>query len=156
MQALKSFMLYQVWQGVKAIKAGVDGLVVEGTEGGGFKNPEEVGLYVLLQSIRKHSDIPMVAAGGIVDGIGMAAAFAAGAEGIQMGTRFVSSKESPVHQNYKQAILDSDEQGTYILNKKSKPCVRAIKTDSLTVFMKKVKWICPQCLVLRNFILRVT
>ena len=114
---------------LKAIKAGVDGLVVEGTEGGGFKNPEEVGLYVLLQSIRKHSDIPMVAAGGIVDGIGMAAAFAAGAEGIQMGTRFVSSKESPVHQNYKQAILDSDEQGTYILNKKSKPCVRAIKTD---------------------------
>tara|TARA_B100001027_G_scaffold107694_1_gene74226 strand:- start:301 stop:1230 length:930 start_codon:yes stop_codon:yes gene_type:complete len=113
---------------LKAIKAGVDGLVVEGTEGGGFKNPEEVGLYVLLQSIRKHSDIPMVAAGGIVDGIGMAAAFAAGAEGIQMGTRFVSSKESPVHQNYKQAILDSDEQGTYILNKKSKPCVRAIKT----------------------------
>ena len=98
---------------LKAIKAGVDGLVVEGTEGGGFKNPEEVGLYVLLQSIRKHSDIPMVAAGGIVDGIGMAAAFAAGAEGIQMGTRFVSSKESPVHQNYKQAILDSDEQGTY-------------------------------------------
>ena len=114
---------------LKAINAGVDGLVVEGTEGGGFKNPEEVGLYVLLQSIRKHSDIPMVAAGGIVDGIGMAAAFAAGAEGIQMGTRFVSSKESPVHQNYKQAILDSDEQGTYILNKKSKPCVRAIKTD---------------------------
>ena len=48
-----------------------------------------------MQSIRKHSDIPMVAAGGIVDGIGMAAAFAAGAEGIQMGTRFVSSKESP-------------------------------------------------------------
>ena len=114
---------------LKAVKAGVDGLVVEGTEGGGFKNPEEVGLYVLLQSIRRHTDIPMIAAGGIVDGIGMAAAFAAGAEGIQMGTRFVSSKESPVHQNYKQTILDSDEQGTYILNKKSKPCVRAIKTD---------------------------
>ena len=95
---------------LKAIKAGVDGLVVEGTEGGGFKNPEEVGLYVLLQSIRKHSDIPMVAAGGIVDGIGMAAAFAAGAEGIQMGTRVVSSKESQDNQNYKQAILDSEEQ----------------------------------------------
>jgi len=114
---------------LKAVRAGVDGLVVEGTEGGGFKNPEEVGLYVLLQSIRKHTDLPMIAAGGIVDGVGMAAAFAAGAEGIQMGTRFVSSKESPVHENFKQTILDSDEQGTYILNKKSKPCVRALKTD---------------------------
>ena len=114
---------------LKAVKAGVDGLVVEGTEGGGFKNPEEVGLYVLLQSIRRHTDIPMIAAGGIVDGIGMAAAFAAGAEGIQMGTRFVSSQESPVHDNFKQAILNSDEQGTYILNKKSKPCIRALKTE---------------------------
>ena len=111
------------------MKAGVDGLVVEGTEGGGFKSPEEVGLYVLLQSIRRHTDIPMIAAGGIVDGIGMAAAFAAGAEGIQMGTRFVSSQESPVHDNFKQAILNSDEQGTYILNKKSKPCIRALKTE---------------------------
>lgn len=114
---------------LKAVKAGVDGLVVEGTEGGGFKSPEEVGLYVLLQSIRRHTDIPMIAAGGIVDGIGMAAAFAAGAEGIQMGTRFVSSQESPVHDNFKQAILNSDEQGTYILNKKSKPCIRALKTE---------------------------
>ena len=114
---------------LKAVKAGVDGLVVEGTEGGGFKSPEEVGLYVLLQSIRRHTNIPMIAAGGIVDGIGMAAAFAAGAEGIQMGTRFVSSKESPVHDNFKQAILNSDEQGTYILNKKSKPCIRALKTE---------------------------
>lgn len=119
---------------LKAVKAGVDGLVVEGTEGGGFKSPEEVGLYVLLQSIRKHTDIPMIAAGGIVDGIGMAAAFAAGAEGIQMGTRFVSSQESPVHDNFKQAILNSDEQGTYILNKKSKPCIRALKTE----FTKKI------------------
>lgn len=114
---------------LKAVKAGVDGLVVEGTEGGGFKSPEEVGLYVLLQSIRRHTDIPMIAAGGIVDGIGMAAAFAAGAEGIQMGTRFVSSQESPVHDNFKQAIINSDEQGTYILNKKSKPCIRALKTE---------------------------
>ena len=74
----------------KAIDAGVDGLVVEGTEGGGFKSPVEVGLLVLIQSIRQNSDIPLIAAGGIVDGAGMAAVFAAGADGIQMGTRFVS------------------------------------------------------------------
>ncbi|MDG2061355.1 MAG: nitronate monooxygenase [SAR86 cluster bacterium] len=114
---------------MKAANAGVDGLVVEGTEGGGFKSPEEVGLSVLLQSIRRQTDLPMIAAGGIVNGIGMAAAFAAGAEGIQMGTRFVSSKESPVHDNFKNYILKSNEQGTWILNKKSKPCIRALKTD---------------------------
>ncbi len=114
---------------LKAVDAGVDGLVVEGTEGGGFKSPEEVGLHVLIQSIRKHTDLPIVAAGGIVDGIGMAAAFAAGADGIQMGTRFVSSLESPVHENFKGAIVNGSEQGTYILNKRAKPCIRALKTD---------------------------
>ena len=91
---------------MKAVAAGVDGLVVEGTEGGGFKGMEEIGLLVLIQAIRKQSDIPIIAAGGIVDGIGMAAVFAAGAEGIQMGTRFVSSKESPVHDNFKNKIID--------------------------------------------------
>lgn len=114
---------------MKAIAAGVDGLVVEGTEGGGFKGAEEIGLLVLIQAIRRQSDIPIIAAGGIVDGKGMAAVFAAGAEGIQMGTRFVSSEESPVHENFKGAIVNGSEQGTYILNKKSKPCIRALKTD---------------------------
>jgi len=114
---------------LKAANAGVDGLVVEGTEGGGFKSPEEVGLLVLLQSIKQHIDLPMIAAGGIVDGAGMAAVFAAGAEGIQMGTRFVSSLESPVHNNFKNKIIDSGIDGTYILNKKSKPVIRALKTN---------------------------
>ncbi len=113
----------------KAFNAGVDGLVVEGTEGGGFKNPEEIGLHVLIQSIKKEMDLPIIAAGGIADGIGMAAAFAAGAEGIQMGTRFVSSSESPVHQNWKDKILESKESDTWILNKNSKPCIRALKTE---------------------------
>ena len=114
---------------LKAAKAGVDGLVVEGTEGGGFKSPIEVGLLVLIQSIKQHIDLPMIAAGGIVDGAGMAAVFAAGAEGIQMGTRFVSSLESPVHNNFKNKIIDSGIDGTYILNKKSKPVIRALKTN---------------------------
>ena len=114
---------------LKAANAGVDGLVVEGTEGGGFKSPIEVGLLVLLQSIRQHINIPMIAAGGIVDGAGMAAVFAAGAEGIQMGTRFVSSKESPVHENFKNYIFDSPLNGTWILNKSSKPVIRALRTD---------------------------
>ncbi|USG60616.1 nitronate monooxygenase [Sneathiella marina] len=114
---------------LKAVEAGVDGLIVEGSEGGGFKNPEEVSTLVLLQAIRDKVDVPMVAAGGIVDGRGMAAAFAVGAEAVQMGTRFVSAKESPVHVNYKNAIIDAEDTGTYVLNKKSTPCIRALKTE---------------------------
>ena len=114
---------------LKAAEAGVDGLVVEGTEGGGFKSPEEVGLFVLIQAIRRKVDLPIIAAGGIADGKGMAAAFAVGAEGIQMGTRFVSSQESPVHENWKNAILNGTESDTYVLNKTGSPCLRAIKTD---------------------------
>ena len=114
---------------LKCVEAGIDGLVVEGAEGGGFKNPEEVSTLVLLQGIRARSDVPMIAAGGICDGRGMAAAFALGAEGIQMGTRFVSCSESPVHANYKNAIVDAKETGTLVLNKKSTPCIRALKSE---------------------------
>lgn len=113
---------------MKCVAAGIDGLVVEGSEGGGFKNPEEVSTLVLLQAIRRVTDVPLVAAGGICDGKGMAAAFALGAEAVQMGTRFVSSAESPVHHNYKQAIIDAKETGTLVLNQKSTPCIRALKT----------------------------
>ena len=113
---------------LKCVDAGIDGLVVEGAEGGGFKNPEEVSTLVLLQAIRERVQVPLIAAGGIIDGRGMAAAFALGAEGIQMGTRFVASAESPVHQNFKDAILAADATGTWVLNKKSTPCIRALKT----------------------------
>lgn len=124
---------------LKAVEAGVDGLVVEGGEGGGFKNPEEVSLLVLLQAIGEKVDVPMVAAGGIVDGRGMAAAFAAGAEAVQMGTRFVSAKESPVHENYKNAIIGAEDVGTVVLNKKSTPCIRALKTNkTLEIFEEGV------------------
>lgn len=114
---------------MKCVEAGVDGLVVEGAEGGGFKNPEEVSTLVLLQAVRAAVDVPLVAAGGIGDGRGMAAAFALGAEAVQMGTRFVASKESPVHQNYKDAIVGAPTTGTLVLNKKATPCIRALKTE---------------------------
>ena len=114
---------------LKAVDAGVDGLIVEGGEGGGFKNPDDVSTLVLLQAVRERCDVPLIAAGGICDGRGMAAAFALGAEGVQMGTRFVSAAESPVHANYKQAIVEADDTGTVMLNRKSTPCVRALKTE---------------------------
>ena len=114
---------------LKCVDAGIDGLVVEGAEGGGFKNPEEVSTLVLLQAIRARTDVPLIAAGGICDGRGMAAAFALGAEGIQMGTRFVCCQESPVHANYKNAIVGASETGTWMLNKKATPCIRALKSQ---------------------------
>ena len=113
---------------LKCVDADIDGLVVEGAEGGGFKNPEEVSTLVLLQAIREKVDVPLIAAGGIVDGRGMAAAFALGAEGVQMGTRFVASAESPVHANYKSAIVSAEATGTWVLNKKATPCIRALKS----------------------------
>lgn len=124
---------------LKAAKAGVDGLIVEGYEGGGFKNPGEVSTGVLLQAIRQSCPLPLVAAGGIADGRGMATAFAAGAEGAQMGTRFVCSAESPVHNNYKQAIADCEDTGTTVVNKLSKPWVRVLKTDTSLAFAETGK-----------------
>jgi enoyl-[acyl-carrier protein] reductase II len=118
---------------LKCVDAGIDGLVVEGSEGGGFKNPEDVSTLVLLQAIRAKVDVPLIAAGGISDGRGMAAAFALGAEAIQMGTRFVSCAESPVHENYKNAIVNSKETGTWVLNTKGTPCIRALKSERTAV-----------------------
>jgi len=114
---------------IKAVEAGVDGLVVEGGEGGGFKNPDPVASMVLLPLVRSKVDVPIVAAGGMLDGRSMAAAFSLGAEAIQMGTRMVSAAESPVHQNWKQAIVDGGETDTVFLNQRHSPALRAIKTD---------------------------
>jgi enoyl-[acyl-carrier protein] reductase II len=114
---------------LKAVSCGVDGLVVEGGEGGGFKNPREVATMVLLPLIRSKVDVPIIAAGGFVDGRTMAAAFALGAEAVQMGTRMVSALESPVHANWKQAIVDARETDTVFLNRKHSPALRALRTE---------------------------
>ena len=114
---------------MKAVEAGVDGLVVEGGEGGGFKNPDPVASMVLLPLIRSKVDVPIVAAGGFVDGSTMVAAFALGAEAIQMGTRMVSAAESPVHDNWKKSITAAAETDTVFLNERHSPALRALKTD---------------------------
>src|SRR5271168_1457890 len=114
---------------LKAIDAGVDGLVVEGGEGGGFKNSRDVASMVLLPLVCSKVKVPVIAAGGITDGRTMAAAFALGAEGVQMGTRMVSSAESPVHMNWKNAILAAVETDTVFLNQFSKPALRALRTQ---------------------------
>ncbi len=114
---------------LKAVDAGVDGLVVEGGEGGGFKSHTEVALMVLLPLIRERVDVPIIAAGGICDGASMAAAFALGAEGVQMGTRMVSAAESPVHDGWKQGIVAAAETDTVLIKPSGGPALRAIRTE---------------------------
>jgi len=122
---------------LRAIEAGVDGLIVEGGEGGGFKNPQDVASMVLIPLVAEAVDVPIVAAGGIMDGRSMAAAFALGAEGVLMGTRVLSAAESPVHQNWKDAIVKAEATDTVFLNRSGPgPALRALKTDRTTRIQK--------------------
>ena len=113
----------------KAIAAGVDGLVVEGAEGGGFKNADGASSLVLVPEIAKRFDVPIIAAGGIVDGPSMAAALAMGADAVQMGTRMVASAESPIHENWKQSIVDGAETDTVMVNRHHRPAMRVLGTE---------------------------
>lgn len=125
---------------LKAMDAGVDGLIVEGGEGGGFKNPSPVSTMVLLPLIRSKVDVPIIAAGGISDGLSMAGAFAMGAEGVQMGTRMLSCSDSPVHDNWKQSVLAAKETDTVFLNQESRPALRALRTERTTELAKLGKF----------------
>lgn len=118
---------------LKALEAGVDGLVVEGGEGGGFKNARDVSSMVLLPLVRAHTDKPIIAAGGMLCGRTLAAALALGADGIQLGTRMVSAAESPVHHNWKDAIVSAKETDTVFLNRAGPgPALRALRTERTT------------------------
>jgi enoyl-[acyl-carrier protein] reductase II len=94
---------------LRAVDAGADGLIVEGAESGGLRSTRSLHLFSFLQQVRPRVDVPVVAGGGMVDGKGMAGAFALGAEGVMMGTRFITSAESPVHANVKRAIAEAEE-----------------------------------------------
>ncbi|MBL0064992.1 MAG: nitronate monooxygenase [Bacteroidetes bacterium] len=111
---------------LKAEEAGVDAIVAEGFEAGGHNGREETTTLVLIPMIRKVTKLPLIAAGGIGDGTTMLAAFALGAEGVQMGTRFVASEESSAHQNFKQKLISSQEGDTRLSLKQLTP-VRLIK-----------------------------
>lgn len=115
---------------LKAVDAGVDGLVVEGVEGGGFKNKLGASSMIILPLVASRVNLPIVAAGGICDGRSMAAAFVLGAEGVQMGTRMLASAESPVHVNFKNAVVDADDTGTLLLSVPGMPTMRVIRTPT--------------------------
>ena len=114
----------------KGVAAGVDGVVVEGIEGGGFKSVDGASSLVLVPEIAtRFPDLPIIAAGGFVDGRSMAAAFAMGADGVQMGTRMVASVESPIHDNWKQAVLAGKETDTVLVNRHFRPAMRTLRTE---------------------------
>lgn len=104
---------------------GVDGLIAEGTESGGHVG--ELTTMCIVPQVVDAVKIPVLAAGGIADGRGMLAAFALGAEGIQMGTRFVCSKECFVHKNYKEALLNARDRDTIVTGRSTGHPVRCIK-----------------------------
>ncbi len=109
----------------KAAAAGVDAIVAEGTEAGGHNGFDEITTICLIPQVVDAVSVPVIAAGGIGDGRGMAAAFALGAEGVQMGTRFALSEESAAHENYKMAGIAAGESDTRLIAKKYAP-VRTI------------------------------
>src|SRR5213078_4371617 len=99
----------------KAEAAGVDALVVDGAEAGGHPPPSEVGTLVLVRAVLKAVKLPVVASGGVADGAGIAALLALGADAVQLGTRFIATPEASVHDNYKQAVLAADVEGTALV-----------------------------------------
>ncbi|MEU8894483.1 nitronate monooxygenase [Nocardia sp. NPDC048505] len=112
---------------LKAQAAGVDALVVEGVEGGGFKSALGASTLVLLPLIAQHVDLPLICAGGICDARSAAAAVALGAEGVQMGTRMLASAEAAVHANFKDAIVAADDAGTVLLDLPGNPTMRVLR-----------------------------
>lgn len=110
----------------KAAAAGVDAIVAEGFEAGGHNGREETTTMVLIPLVRDAVDLPLIAAGGIGDGRAMAAAFALGADAVQMGSRFVCSEESSAHEAFKRTVTSSNEGDTVLTLKELAP-VRMIR-----------------------------
>jgi enoyl-[acyl-carrier protein] reductase II len=105
----------------KAEAAGVDALVVDGAEAGGHPPPSEVGTLVLVRRVVKSVKLPVVASGGIVDGAGVAAMLALGADAVQLGTRFIATPEASVHDNYKRAVLQARVEDTCLVGRGGLP-----------------------------------
>ena len=111
---------------LKAQSSGVDAVVAEGFEAGGHNGIEETTSLCLIPDIAKEINIPLIAAGGIVDGRSMLAAMILGADAVQMGTRFVASKESSAHKNFKNIVLKAKDGDTKLTLKEITP-VRMMK-----------------------------
>ena len=123
--------------GVWVERAGADALIVEGTESGGHIG--ELTTMALVPQVVDAVNIPVIAAGGIADGRQLLAAFALGACGVQVGTCLLVSEECPIHQNYKQAILDARDTDTTVTGRISGVPVRIIKNKMAREYIKREK-----------------
>jgi enoyl-[acyl-carrier protein] reductase II len=106
---------------MKAKAAGCTGIVAEGSEGASFKSRDEISTIVLVPQVVDATGLPVIAAGGLGDGRGLAAALCLGAIGVQMGTRFIATRESPIHDDYKAMLLRLAETETLMVGRKSGP-----------------------------------
>jgi enoyl-[acyl-carrier protein] reductase II len=125
---------------LKAQEAGVDAIVAEGFEAGGHNGREETTTFTLIPAVNEVIDIPLIAAGGIATGRQMLAAMVLGADGVQIGSRFVASEESSAHQNFKQAVLETGDGDTILTLKELAP-VRLIKN----AFYQKLEALYKTC-----------
>ena len=134
----------------KCEDAGVDAVVVEGFEAGGHNGRDELTTFVLIPQTKKLVKIPVIAAGGIATGGGIAAAFALGADGVQIGTRFAATVESSAHENYKKALVNAKDTDTMLYLKSIIP-VRLVK-NSLTLKIEELEKRCADVEELKKII----
>jgi enoyl-[acyl-carrier protein] reductase II len=127
----------------KAQEAGVDVIVAEGYEAGGHNGFDEITTMVLVPQVVDAVDLPVVAAGGIGDARGMVAAFALGAEGVQLGTRFLASLESPAHPRYKDFIIKASDRDTVVTGRAFGP-VRVLKNKLAEMILQAERENWPQ------------
>ncbi len=118
-------------------KRGASAVIAEGGESGGHIG--EANTLPLVPQVVDGIDIPVIAAGGIADGRGMAAAFMLGAEGVQLGTRFLVAKECNIHDNYKQKVLKANDTGTMVSGRRSGHPVRALKSPFARAYAEMEK-----------------
>ncbi|MGG1573099.1 NAD(P)H-dependent flavin oxidoreductase [Fictibacillus sp. NRS-1165] len=106
-----------VYHAKKAEDAGADLIVAEGYEAAGLNSPFETTTMTLIPQVADAIKVPLIAAGGIGDGRGIAAAMMLGADGVQLGTRFIAVKEAPFHHRYKEALINADDRGTVVVGR---------------------------------------
>jgi len=122
---------------LKAEKIGCDAVSVDGFECGGHPGEDDVPNFILLPRAAEELNIPFVASGGMADGRSLVAAMALGAEGMNMGTRFIATKEAPVHENVKQALIEASELDTRLIMRPLRNTERVLNNDAVERLLKK-------------------
>lgn len=119
-----------------AVKLGVDFLSIDGFECAGHVGETDITNFILLSRARQELKVPFIASGGFADGHGLAAALSLGAEGVNMGTRFMCTVEAPIHQNIKKAIVDADETDTDLVLRRWKNTNRLFRNKTTQEALK--------------------